>query len=45
MYTQSIHPSNGINNYMVDVRKMNPGVYIVSILQDGKSFAQRLVVE
>ncbi len=45
VYTQSIHPSNGINNYMVDVRKLNSGVYIVSILQDGKSFAQRLVVE
>lgn len=45
VYVQSIHPSNGINNYMVDVRKLTPGVYIVSILQDGKSFAQRLVIE
>lgn len=45
VYIQAIHPGGGLNSYMVDVRKMTPGVYIVNILQDGKSFAQRLVIE
>ncbi len=45
VYTQSVNPSNGINKYLVDVRKVTPGVYIVNIIQDGKSFAQRLIIE
>jgi hypothetical protein len=42
---QFISTENGFNNYMIDLRKMTKGVYVISILQDGKSYAQRLVIE
>lgn len=42
---QFVTPENGFNNYMIDLRKMTKGVYVISILQDGKSYAQRLVIE
>lgn len=45
VYSQMIAPDNGFNSYMVDLRHQPPGVYIMSITQDGKSFAQRLVIE
>ena len=45
IYVQSVHPDNGLNSYMIDLKSLTPGVYVVSILQDGKSFAQRLVIE
>ncbi len=45
VYTQQIAPETGLNAYMVDLRTFKSGVYIISILQDGKSNAQRLVIE
>ena len=45
LYIQAISPDAGMNSYMVDVRDLTPGVYVVSIAQNGKSYSQRLVVE
>lgn len=45
VYRQNLMPENGLNSYMLDVRTYRPGVYILSIIQDGKSNAQRLVIQ
>ncbi|CAN5487135.1 hypothetical protein BH11BAC2_BH11BAC2_01440 [soil metagenome] len=45
IYQQVINPTAGQNSYMVDLRKLPAGVYIVSIEQEGRSFTKRLVVE
>lgn len=45
VYSQRIAPETGLNSYMINLREYESGVYILSILQDGKSNAQRLVIE
>jgi subtilisin-like proprotein convertase family protein len=45
LYQQIVNPEKGLNNYMIDLRKLAKGVYILSVIQDGKQEAQRLVIE
>ena len=45
VYSQNISPESGYNSYMVDLREFKAGVYIISLVQEGKSNAQRLVIE
>lgn len=45
VYKQIINPEKGLNNFMIDLRKMARGVYILSVIQDGRSEAQRLVIQ
>lgn len=43
-YTQTVDVNKGENSYMIDVRKLPSGIYIVNLEQDGKKVSQRLVV-
>jgi hypothetical protein len=45
VYSQRIVPETGLNSYMINLREYKSGVYILSVLQDGKSNASRLVIE
>jgi len=45
LYQQIVNPEKGLNNYMIDLRKLAKGVYILSVIQNGKQEAQRLVIE
>ncbi len=45
IYTQQIKVEYGINSYKLDVREFTKGVYVVSVKQDGKSIAKRLIIE
>jgi subtilisin-like proprotein convertase family protein len=45
IYTQQVNTQEGMNNYKLDVREFTKGVYVVSVKQDGKSIAKRLIIE
>lgn len=45
VYSQEIKVEYGINSYKLDVREFTKGVYVVSVKQDGKSIAKRLIIE
>lgn len=45
IYKQVVNPDKGLNNFMIDLRKLAKGVYILSVIQDGKQQAQRLIIE
>lgn len=45
IYTQQVNTHEGMNNYKLDVREFTKGVYVVSVKQDGKSIAKRLIIE
>ena len=45
IYSQAIQPEIGLNTYKLDVRNFVKGVYIVSVKQEGKSTAKRLIIE
>ncbi|MBK7965001.1 MAG: proprotein convertase P-domain-containing protein [Bacteroidetes bacterium] len=45
IYTQQVNTNSGMNTYKLDVREFTKGVYVVSVKQDGKSIAKRLIIE
>ncbi|MBP6511200.1 MAG: proprotein convertase P-domain-containing protein [Bacteroidia bacterium] len=45
VHSQEIKVEYGINSYKLDVREFTKGVYVVSVKQDGKSIAKRLIIE
>jgi subtilisin-like proprotein convertase family protein len=45
IYTQQVNTIEGMNNFKLDVREFTKGVYVVSVKQDGKSIAKRLIIE
>ena len=44
-YKQIITPIDGSNSYMIDLRKLPSGVYMLNVRQEGKNYTQRLIVE
>lgn len=45
IYTQQVNVEMGVNSYKLDVREFTKGVYVVSVKQDAKSIAKRLIIE
>jgi len=43
--SQTITCEKGINDYMIDLRNIPAGVYVLSVEQDNRKFTKRLIIE